>query len=411
MAIKMNTILPNGDGKDQGKERGGSGGARRPGINMHAILPEQGGGGNGDGQSRPTGERSGRINLRAILPDRFNPAAQRAKAAAEQARVEALRQQEEARKAQGVADARQQIAEAGKGEERLAQYPLYSAGWRKALQRLAQRDPEQALKVAQKHIELIRAHNDRILAAPDPEEVALQAQEVARLRTEELNAHPIVNAQFRWGSGIVIGPQESSIRRTVKSTAKGILGFGAGVTTLVTRAALATLSGHPENAFDEVRADGSGVHVIAPLKPVTRRDITGENAGDHDITVDPPDYLDRPIAVLSALPFLSRDRVEGWLPFGRIEIRDRRSNAEIGAGAAWFPARTARRVKGILKEMAPPKTTPGFIGPPPTIIAEPVLRDLLGDAATDILGVEGGADGLDFNRPYSAPGYTPMPGE
>lgn len=407
MAIKMNTILPNGDGS-KGKERGGSSGARTPRINMHAILPEQGGGGNGDDHNRPRGERGGRINLRAILPDRFNPAAQRAKAAAEQARVEGLRRQEEAQKAQGVAAAREEIAEAGKGEERLAQYPQYSAGYRKALQRLAQRDPEQALKVARKHIELVRAHNDRILAAPDPEEVALKAQEAARLRTEELNAHPIVNAQVRWGSGIVINPQERRIKKTAKSAAKGILGFSAGVTTLVTRAALATLSGHPENAFDEVRADGSGLHVIAPLKPVTRRDITGKDAGDHDITVDPPDYLDRPIAILSALPFLSRERVEGWLPFGRIEVRDRRSNAEIGAGAAWFPASVAKRVKGILKEMAPPNATPGFIGPPPSIIPEPTFRDLLGDAADEILGAGGGAEGLDFNRPYRGPGYTPL---
>ncbi|MBI3429199.1 MAG: hypothetical protein HY050_03890 [Actinobacteria bacterium] len=377
----MNQIQIGGD------EKQGGGNRERPnGINMRTIhVPED---------SPQERRESHGINLFGL----FNPAQRRAEAAAEEARIAEQRRLEAERKAHGMAEARQQIREQAGGLERTARLPDIGMGARPALARLAQSNPERALKIARKVVDKARAYNDGVMAAQETAEAARQR---SLENQRALNARPISTTQIDLTRMRVLQEGDND-NAFIRITKRGVRGAAAGIsalTTIVIKGAVATASGKGASALDNIRADGSGIHVEAPLKDVPQVDI-GTDLTEYDITANPPPWLDRFVGITSALPGVSRSAVLGLVPLGTVTVRRRKSGDVIAEAPTLFPSARERELKAAATRIRTPAD------PNIQFIPEPTLPDLLGEAA-DAFATEAdtGLNNLNPNRPYVAPGY------
>lgn len=357
MAIDMNHI-PVGNDNNGGKSehRGGRGG-----INMRAInLP--------DDQPREA-SKGGRVNLFAI----FDPPRLRAEAAAQEARLAEQRRLDDINKQRGMAEARQQIREQGGGTQRTVQLPEIGMGARPALSRLAQTDPEKALKIAQKLVNRARTQNDRMMATQE-------AGETAKRRTEEnrrtLDAHPVSTTQVNFTQSHFLheGADDTGFIRTSKKVLRGALSGVSALTTIAIRGAIATASGKSSNALDSIRSDGHGIYVDTPLSNVSRVDI-GTNLEDYDITANAPPWLDTLVGMASALPGVDRSTILGLVPFGTVAVRRKVGNKIIADAPTFFPGARELELKAAVERIRMPDELNIRFVP------EPTLADLLEDAA------------------------------
>lgn len=359
----MNRI-PVGDDNDHAS--GNAERERRPGaINMRRINVD------GGQPQNPTVGRG--IDLLGI----FNPARRRAEAAAQEARLAERRRLDEESKQRGLAEARQQILNQAGGPERTALLPEIGMGARPALNRLAQSDPERALKIAQKMVTSARNRNDSMMAAQ-------RAAETARLRAEEnqraLNARPVFTTQIDWTQSHLLheSNDDNGFFRTTKRVFRGALGGISALTTIAIKGAVAAASGKGTNALDTIRADGSGIHVDAPLSDIPHIDI-GTDLAEYDITANPPPWLDRLVGLASTFPGVSRNSVLQWVPFGTVAVRRKVGNKIIADAPTLFPGARERELKAAAGRIRMPSEPIIAFDP------EPTLADLLGEAANALL--------------------------
>lgn len=340
---------------------------RRPAgaINMNRIRVEP------DQPREPAASRG--INLLGI----FDPARRRAEAAAQEARLAERRRLDEESKQRGLAEARQQILNQAGGPERTALLPEIGMGARPALKRLAQSDPERALKIARKMVTSATNRNDSMMAAQ-------RAAETARLRAENnqraLNARPVSTTQIDWTQSHLLheSNDDNGFFRTTKRVFRGALGGISALATVAIKGAIATASGKASNAFDTIKVDGSGYHVDAPLSNVPHIDI-GLDTSEYDIVANPPPLFDRLVGIASAFPGVSRNSVLGWVPFGTVAVRRKVGNQIIVEAPTLFPGARERELKaaaGKIRMPADPNTQ---------FVPEPTLADLLGEAANALL--------------------------
>lgn len=353
MVVNMNAIpTGNGPGKESESQAQGSG------INMHAI---------------PIGEntRKGfRIDLKALIPEVLNPAARRARQAAGGEALAARRKIEEEERAQRLRTARRDIQEAARGPQRLADQPAIRAGWQPALGRLARKDPDEALQIAQFHVSQVQSANDVALAA---RRKVAEGQRQVEEKRRALDADPIQTTTIDLTR--LLGRPDAQ-QTMPKKILKAGLQTASAVATVAARTILATVNGTPLVAFDSITIDTRGVHASAPFSEITGRDIPPDELVNHDIRINPPRWFDPVYAFLKTVPGI---RADNLVPVGTIVVEDRRSRKIITQPVAFFPGRVLARMKKAMEETTLPKN-----GVAHEMVPEPTVSDLLQQAARAI---------------------------